>query len=524
VVHAGAAGARGDEAGGGRGVEHRRVVSAATDASATLARYRAVRREVEQAVLPLATSIDGRRFSFQASLHGLALQLGGYVILEGEGGARLGQVLDLHEAVAEVGSLRSGSADDGALESRLRLRVAEGAGVVLDGPPAPFHDALARPAITDEVRVWLERTAPHRARLAIGGLALERGVPFALDAGGFDRHTFLCGQSGSGKTYALGVLLEQLLLKTGLRIVVLDPNSDFVRLARPRDDVAPAQAEAWRRRAEGVVVRAADAPEQARLGLRFSELSAPSQAALLRLDPVADRAEYAELAEAMRARPRTPEDLAAKAGELSGDLRLRIANLGVSDLGVWAREEAGSVLEDLDDPRIRCLVIDLGSLPTLVEQRLVAEAVLAALWNGRARRRPVLVVIDEAHNVCPASPEDALSARATDHTMRIAAEGRKFGLYLLLSTQRPQKVPDNVVSQCDNLVLLRLNNAADAAYAREIFSFAPASLVGLASTFRQGQALIGGKLASHPALVTFGARVSEEGGGDVPADWARAGS
>ena len=67
---------------------------------------------------------------------------------------------------------------------------------------------------------------------------LRRGVVHALDAGGFDRHTFLCGQSGSGKTYALGVLLEQLLLATTLRIVVLDPNSDFARITTLRPAVA----------------------------------------------------------------------------------------------------------------------------------------------------------------------------------------------------------------------------------------------------------------------------------------------
>ena len=78
----------------------------------------------------------------------------------------------------------------------------------------------------------LEETAPRRARLEIGELLLAPGVPFSLDAGGFGRHTFLCGQSGSGKTYSLGVVLEQLLLETDLQIVVLDPNSDFVRLGR----------------------------------------------------------------------------------------------------------------------------------------------------------------------------------------------------------------------------------------------------------------------------------------------------
>ena len=45
--------------------------------------YRRVIEELERSILPLATSVDGRQFTFQASLHGLALQTGGYVVLEG---------------------------------------------------------------------------------------------------------------------------------------------------------------------------------------------------------------------------------------------------------------------------------------------------------------------------------------------------------------------------------------------------------------------------------------------------------
>ena len=58
-------------------------------------------------------------------------------------------------------------------------------------------------------------------------------------------------------------------------------------------------------------------------------------------------------------------------------LRLRVRNLGVEDWGVWARQDGGSVLGALDDPEVRCLVVDLGSLATREEQALVAEAVLA---------------------------------------------------------------------------------------------------------------------------------------------------
>ena len=99
----------------------------------------------------------------------------------------------------------------------------------------------------------------------------------------------------------------------------------------------------------------------------------------------------------------------------------------------------------------------------------------------------MLVVIDEAHNVCPAEPLDELGALATDLAVRIAAEGRKFGLYLLVSTQRPQKVHENVISQCDNLLLMRMNSLADLGFVGEVFSFVPPSLLERATGFPQGE-------------------------------------
>ncbi len=105
--------------------------------------------------------------------------------------------------------------------------------------------------------------------------------------------------------------------------------------------------------------------------------------------------------------------------------------------------------------------------------------------------------------------------------MRIAGEGRKFGLYLMVSTQRPQKVHENVLSQCDNLLLMRMNSLADLGFVGETFSFVPPSLLERATTFRQGESLAAGLIAPHPAFLRFGRRLAREGGGDVPADWSR---
>jgi DNA helicase HerA-like ATPase len=479
-----------------------------TDPRAALEEYRGLREALETAVLPLATSVDGRRFEYQASLHGLELEAGGYVALEAGAETWLGQVLSLRMDRQEAGALdHAGS---------MLIRIAHGEGALLDGPPRPFHDARVRPATPEEVGGWLARTRPRAAELAVGELALADHVPFALDAAGFGRHTFLCGQSGSGKTYSLGVLLERLLMETRLRVVVLDPNSDYVRLAEPRPGAAG--AERYHDRAGPVTVRSTG-QGGSRLALRFRELGAAQQAALLRLDPVDDRDEYAALAEiAEEATPASFEEL-GRGGEEARRLVRRARNLGLDRFGVWSRDDDISLLDDLTDRDTRCLVVDLGSLGSRAEQSLVAAAVLERLWRRRGDRDPVAVVIDEAHNVCPSRPEDALTALATEDAIRIAGEGRKFGLYLVVVTQRPHKVHENVVSQCDNLVLMRMNSRGDLAYLADAFSFVPRGLVDRAATFRQGEALVAGRISSHPALIRFGERITQEGGADV-GGWA----
>ena len=76
------------------------------DFTSQLASFREARRELEASVLPLATSVDGRRFSFQASLHGLQLQVGGYVMLEDGGTPRLGHTTRAHASCLPGGGHR----------------------------------------------------------------------------------------------------------------------------------------------------------------------------------------------------------------------------------------------------------------------------------------------------------------------------------------------------------------------------------------------------------------------------------
>src|SRR5688500_4569480 len=211
-MHAGAVGssARGGDAGGMTAAAPIDEQQGAHALKQGLERFRAVRRELEASVLPLASSLDGRRFTFQASLHGLELRLGGYVVVEDDGPPRLGQVLALEMVTADGAELDlSGDAGSQGHRSSVPIRLAQGEGAPLEGGGAPFHDATVRPATADEVREWTRRNRGRRTVLGIGEYALSPGVAAGVDAGGFDRHTFLCGQSGSGKTYSLGVMLER---------------------------------------------------------------------------------------------------------------------------------------------------------------------------------------------------------------------------------------------------------------------------------------------------------------------------
>jgi DNA helicase HerA-like ATPase len=481
--------------------------------------FRTSRDTLERSILPYATSVDGRTFDFQSSLHGLAVQTGGYVVLEDGGEPRFGQVLDVAAA-----SERASFANVPGLSSEVLIRLARGHGILLSADTGPFHQAKVRPATSEETAAWFTGQRPRRAGLDIGTLLLAPGVPAALDAGGFNRHTFMCGQSGSGKTYSLGVVLEQLLVHTDLRLVILDPNSDYIHLGEAQAGPTGRLDDGYAAAAAGVQVWGRETKHPLRLML--PDLDQAAQAAVLGLDPLADREEYAALSAIVSARREGApvigglDDLLEADRPGARDLGLRANNLGVLDWSVWSRGQGRSVTDAVLDNDIRCLVVDLGSLDTPQEQRVIAQATLSALWRHRHRRQPVLVVIDEAHNVCPRQPADPVTRLAADTAALIAAEGRKFGLYLLVSTQRPQKVNEEVLTQCDNLLLMRMNSEADLAYLREVFSFVPGGMVHRATGFRQGESLAGGKFFPQAGFVRFGPRLSPEGGADIPTDWA----
>ena len=453
---------------------------------------------------PTAVSLDGRYFQFTGVLES-GYEPGSFITLLTQDGVRqLGQVEEVAFAIGEVlhgaGRILGVVSDNGRKLDSGRL--------------TPFGAAEIHPADARVVEALYEGST---SSLQIGSFLATDDVPARLLANRFNRHTFWCGQSGSGKTYALGVVIEQLLLRTRLPMVIFDPNADFVRLREP--DTGNEESEV------GLTLSARDirilrpsSPNPDSLRVRFTDLPLRARGAILHLHPLDDRAEYNELIHLEETVgnlgpdqivPRLLERRTAAADALAA----RIENLSVIDWRVWAGEL--EAVTDILEMRPDATVLDLGGFAYPDESLVVATAVLDDLWAKREERRPILIVIDEAHNLCSPDANSPLHVAVRERIIQIAAEGRKFGLWLLLSTQRPSRIHPSIISQCDNLALMKMTSPADLDELAKIFGFVPAALFARSPRFRQGEALFAGGFVPAPALVRMGRRITREGGADV---------
>jgi uncharacterized protein len=200
-------------------------------------------------------------------------------------------------------------------------------------------------------------------------------------------------------------------------------------------------------------------------------------------------------------------------GEHERALGERIENLGLLGWEVWARDLPSAA--EVVASGARLTVLNLSGFRDPYEPVAVSLDLIERLWAQRDSRTPTLIVIDEAHNICPAEPPGSMQAAMVERLIQIAAEGRKYGLWLLLSTQRPSKIHPQVLSQCDNLALMRMNSRSDIAELAEVFGFVPPAMLRSAQFFVQGEALVAGGFVPAPAIIRMGSRLTYQGGSDV---------
>jgi hypothetical protein len=183
--------------------------------------------------------------------------------------------------------------------------------------------------------------------------------------------------------------------------------------------------------------------------------------------------------------------------------------------GPWAVNEDGSTDKDLDTllkdwigGEKPITVLDLSGIPPSVLDDLVGAVlriIFDALFWGRnvevgGRHRPLLVALEEAHTYLAKDGKGRAAAAAR----RIAKEGRKYGVGLMLVSQRPSEIDPTILSQCGTMISMRLTNEADRSQIKACASDNLEGLFSMLSILRTGEALVVGEAVGLPmrALIT----------------------
>lgn len=151
-------------------------------------------------------------------------------------------------------------------------------------------------------------------------------------------------------------------------------------------------------------------------------------------------------------------------------------------------------------------IIDLSGIPNEVAG--ISSAVVGRIlfnlkiWQTVEERAndPILLVCEEAHRYVPNSGEAQYEA-AQEAIRRIAKEGRKYGIGLILVSQRPSEVEATVLSQCNSWIVLRITNDADREHVKSILPDSMASLTKMLSGLRRREAIFVGQAATIPSRI-----------------------
>ena len=200
---------------------------------------------------------------------------------------------------------------------------------------------------------------------------------------------------------------------------------------------------------------------------------------------------------------------------LTTDTRINFLMKGYQEEGQTLPDILGQFL-NLQGRRDNFLkIVDISGLPNEVAGPLtgaIARLLFQYKLNQTREEReidPIVVVCEEAHRYVP-NRGDAQYEVAQSAIRRLAREGRKYGLGLMLVSQRPADIEGTVISQCNSWLVLRLSNSTDQEH---VSRFLPDSLTGMTkmlSSLPRQEALFVGEAAAIPAKIKLRTLTKEQ--------------
>ena len=414
--------------------------------------------------------------------------------------------------------------------------------------------------------------------VASGGQKLSLGT-YTLDAGAeafvngnklFQRHAVVVGSTGSGKSWTTARLLEQVAELNSANAIVFDIHGEYGSLAGDGfvhlRIAGPGDVEANRALADGVLhlpywlmsyealqsmfVDRSDqnAPNQAMVMSRAiveaktTSLKAGGHTEVLNNFTIDSPVPFAIL-DVLGELERLNSEMVpgANGKEKQGDFHGKLSRLmqrleskqtdrrlgflfppvGVADSYGWLDAIVELLLggRSAKGGKGGVKVLDFSEVPSDILPLMVGMVARLAFsiqqWLPAGSRHPIALFCDEAHLYIPQDPGSGAAENAISTFERIAKEGRKYGVGLVVITQRPAEVSRTVVSQCNNLIAMRLTNGEDQAVVRRLLPDSLGGFGDLLPILDTGEALVVGDAILLPTRIRIAKPTNEPLSGTI---------
>jgi DNA helicase HerA-like ATPase len=350
--------------------------------------------------------------------------------------------------------------------------------------------------------------------------------------------------TGAGKSYTVGVLIEELMKKKG-SVVLFDLHGEFKNIILEKSKVKVYGIEGGDKiKVEVSALSVADysnlmpdltstqrdlLDELLGMAYRFYEkydlsvlLSILNMLYDLKKDEGGKKQKGKEDKEKKVDTSIFPENILrsmAKKASLStiGALLRRLRRL--ERMGIFSTE--GTPLGDLVKGN-QLSIINLSEAEEGISEIIVA-AISRSIFDSRKRylkgdaqeiSTPTFLVVEEAHTFAPRAYSEVVSP-SRNILRKIAREGRKFGVGLCIISQRPNKLDADVLSQCNTQVIMKIVNPSDQEYIRQSVESITEDIVKDLPGLSRGEAIVAGNAIKIPALVKIRERETPVGGSDL---------
>lgn len=435
-----------------------------------------------------------------------------------------------------------------------------------------------QPATVADIKKIYEDSVPDAAKFCFATLASNRSVPVPVNGNKFfNKHIAVVGSTGSGKSHTLATVIQKAVAEKGgnfslnnSHVIVFDIHSEY-KSAFPSAnhiDISNLVLPYWMLNSEELEEFFLDTEandhnqrnifkEAIIKDRRAKFIGSEAEKQKIHLDTpilfdVKEVLAYAnaknqEMIDSGEVYASSNKEKAGQPKFTQGSLYGKLTNfvnrlenkindsrldffLGEQSKNITFEETLQKLIGYSTESKSNVTVIDLSGVPFEVLSITVSLISRLIFEHGYIYKRircakdpkekvnndvPILLVYEEAHKYVPNS-ELAKYRSSKVSIERIAKEGRKYGVTLLLASQRPSEISETIFSQCSNFIAMRLTNPADQGYVKKLLPDSLGSLIDKMTSFRQGEALLVGESIILPSIVQIDPCIDAPSSNDIP--------